>query len=81
MTHRRQLPNRRARRLNKSVPFGRVEPLHGAVGHTQTPIWQDGTLTVRGTFDRFIRDALGRTTQAEQPSQAFAVSGMTFFEV
>src|ERR1017187_1841362 len=27
-----------ARWLNKSVPFGRVEPLHGALGHTQTPM-------------------------------------------
>ena len=27
-----------AGRLNKPIPFGRVEPLHCALGHTQNPM-------------------------------------------
>src|SRR4249919_994207 len=30
--------------LNKSVPFGRVEPLHSAFGHTQTPMLTGETI-------------------------------------
>src|SRR4029077_5028245 len=39
--------------LNKSVPFGRVEPLHSAFGHTQTPMLTGETIRpMRGDANR-----------------------------
>src|SRR4029077_9419759 len=39
--------------LNKSVPFGRVEPLHSALGHTLTPMLTGETIRpMRGDANR-----------------------------